>query len=402
MAATLGSKRTVFRSIADRSYSQWPVYRDFPAYDRANLAGLREDVRTVADHWFRHDQHDDIDEFVCELPLAYFDFAAHDPAASWHADTYPMEPLVRAFLLKELHGWDHETTLERYLATAPVLTAELGVETVPDQSTLWRTWHERFSPDLRETIEQGARSILHRAAAADVSTPRDPEPDKERRDAPGDPDQRAILARAGTLTNQAKRLLFPAFGFERAENRQIHEHAFWELQTYSGLREGMAVNEGARSFLVDSTRDQTPLGHVHRHHLRRLSIDEIREMYHEAIGRIVDDAAQTSAFHRYATVAIDTTEADPFTGDRTGHEDEILGTKENSDEYAYQWASIQIVGNHPPVVLDALPVVKGEGPTQYVPELLDSAQDLINIDLVLMDREFDGERIDPCGTVSSS
>ena len=44
-------------------------------------------------------------------------------------------------------------------------------------------------------------------------------------------------------------------------------------------------------------------------------------------------------------------------------------------------------------MLDALPVVKGEGPTQYVPELLDSAQDLINIDLVLMDREFDSQHI---------
>lgn len=116
-------------------------------------------------------------------------------------------------------------------------------------------------------------------------------------------------------------------------------------------------------------------------------------MYHEAIDRIIDEAAQTSAFHRYATVAIDTTEADPFTGDRDGHEDEIIRTKEDSDENAYQWATVQIVGDHPPVVLDALPVVKGEGPTEYVPELLDSAQELINIDLVLMDREFDSQHI---------
>lgn len=203
----------------------------------------------------------------------------------------------------------------------------------------------------------------------------------------------AILDRADTLTSQAKRLIFPAFGFERADHWQVHEHAFWELQTYAGLCDGLAVNEGARSFLVNSTRDQTPLGHVHRHHLRQLSINEIRVMYHEAIGRIIDEAAQTSAFHRYATVAIDTTEAEPFTGDRDGHEDEIIGTKEDSDEYVYQWATIQIAGDQPPVVLNALPVVKSEGPTEYVPELLDSAQDLINIDLVLMDREFDSQHV---------
>ena len=45
------------------------------------------------------------------------------------------------------------------------------------------------------------------------------------------------------------------------------------------------------------------------------------------------------------------------------------------------------------MVLDALPVVKSEGPTKYVPKLLGSAQELINIDLVLMDREFDSQHI---------
>ena len=100
---------------ADRSYSPWPAYRDFPAYDRASLAGLGEDIRTIADQGFRHDQHDDVDEFVCELPLAYFRFTTHDLSPDWHPNIYEMNPLVRAFLLKEIHGWTHETALERYL-----------------------------------------------------------------------------------------------------------------------------------------------------------------------------------------------------------------------------------------------------------------------------------------------
>lgn len=47
--------------------------------------------------------------------------------------------------------------------------------------------------------------------------------------------------------------------------------------------------------------------------------------------------AETRGFFWAGAVAIDTTEADPFTGDRTGHEEEIIGTKEETDEYAYQW-----------------------------------------------------------------
>jgi hypothetical protein len=356
---------------------------------------MTANLRTFARLWFDHNQdendyeHDDLHEVVAALPLTEFDLAVLDPL---DRAAYDYLPLVRAFVFKEIHGWKYETALGTYLAEHPGFSESLGFDSMPDQSTLWRTWHERFSEDIRETIENVGRSLLYKAAEAGVETPRDL-PNEAGAEETSRLTQREILDRAGTITTQAKRLVFPAFGFERAKNRQIHENAFWELQTYAGLREDVAVNEGARSFLADSTREVTPLGHVHRHHIRQLSIDDIRAMYHEAIGRVIDEAAQTSAFHRYATVAIDTTEEDPFTGDREGHEAEIIGTKEDSDEYAYQWATIQVVGKHPPVMLDALPVLKGVGPTEYVPELLDMAQDLINIDLVLMDREFDSQHI---------
>ena len=54
-------------------------------------------------------------------------------------------------------------------------------------------------------------------------------------------------------------------------------------------------------------------------------------------------------------------ETDPFTDDRTGHdrEDEVIGTKENTNEYAYQWAAVRLVGNAVPLVRDARPVPKG-------------------------------------------
>ena len=92
-------------------------------------------------------------------------------------------------------------------------------------------------------------------------------------------------------------------------------------------------------------------------------------------------------------VAIDITEADPFTGDRKGHEDEIIGTKENTDEYAYQWATVQLVGNAVPLVLDARPVRMGETRLEIVEDLLDSAENLVHVDNVLMDREFDSQHV---------
>lgn len=75
------------------------------------------------------------------------------------------------------------------------------------------------------------------------------------------------------------------------------------------------------------------------------------------------------------------------------HEDEIIGTKEKNTEYAYQWATVQLVGNAVPLVLDARPVRKGESRQEIVEDLLDSAQSLLHVDGVLMDREFDSQHL---------
>ena len=198
---------------------------------------------------------------------------------------------------------------------------------------------------------------------------------------------------AEKITDHINRIVFPAFSLDRGECCEIHENAYWDLQTYLGLREGLAANEGARSFVYESTRDRTPLGHAHREHLRDLSIAQIRQMYRQAVTQLLEEVAETEEFFRAGIIAIDITEADPFTGDRTGHEDEIIGMKEKTDEYAYQWATVQLVGNAVPLVLDARPVRKGESRKEIVEDLLDSAEEHVHVDNVLMDREFDSQHV---------
>nr|WP_199723131.1 transposase [Halobellus sp. Atlit-38R] len=363
-------------------------------YDRTSLTGLESDIRTVSETWFEHESHHSIEEFVCALPLAYFRFSAHD----WYEGStrYRMDILFRVFVLKELHGWEHETALVGYLVNRPELCEQLGFETVPDQSTLWRSWHERFTADLRETVETAARMILIKAQNAGVAVPREPERKLRyhgNESGESDPDDQTTLKQAEQATDHVSRIVFPAFSLDRGDGCEIHENAYWDLQTYLGLRERLAANEGARSFVYESTRDRTPLGHAHREHIRDLSIGQVREMYRKAITRLLNEVAETEQFFRAGVVAIDITEADPFTGDRTGYEGEIIGTKEKTDEYAYQWATVQLVGNAVPLVLDARPVRKGESRKEIVEDLLDSAEDLVHVDNVLMDREFDSQHI---------
>jgi len=391
---TFESRRTVFRQVARRSHAEWPAYNSTPLYDRTSLAGLESDVRIVSGAWFTHHKHISVEQFVCELPLAYFRFSAHDRYAG--STRGQMATLFRVFVLQECHGWEHETALVGYLGTRPELCEQLGFETIPDQSTLWRSWHERFTADLRETVVTAARTILIKAQNAGVEVPR--EPARKLRyhgnaSDESDPDDQTTLEQAEKITDHINRIVFPAFSLDRGESCEIHENAYWGLQTYLGLRERLAANEGARSFVYESSRDRTPLGHAHREHVRDLSVSETREMYRPAANRLLSEVVETEQFFRAGIVAIDVTEADPFTGDRTGHEDEIIGTKEKTDEYAYQWATIQLVGNTVPIVLDARPVQKGETRLEIVEDLLDSAEELVHVDNVLMDREFDSQHV---------
>ncbi|MFC6770260.1 transposase, partial [Halorubrum pallidum] len=256
--------------------------------------------------------------------LAYFRFEAHDRYTE--STRYEMNTLFRVFVLKELHGWDHETALVEFLECHPELREQLELDRIPNQSTLWRSWHERFTGELRETVETAARTILINAQNAGVSVPRDPKrtlPQRGNDTDESDLDGQTVLEQAEAITDHISRVVFPAFSLDRGEGCEIHENAYWDLQTYLGLRENLAANEGARSFICESTRDRTPLGHAHREHIRDLSIAEIREMYRQAVKRLLDEVAETEQFFRAGIIAIDITEADPFTGDRSGHKDEI-------------------------------------------------------------------------------
>ena len=53
-----------------------------------------------------------------------------------------------------------------------------------------------------------------------------------------------------------------------------------------------------------------PLGAAFSHNF---FIEQIREMYRQAVNRLLEEAAETEEFFRAGIVAIDITEADPFT-----------------------------------------------------------------------------------------
>jgi hypothetical protein len=77
-----------------------------------NLAA--EDIRLLA-----FSGRESVENLICALPVTYSEFDSHDRYAG--STRYEMDTLFRVFVLKECHGWDHETALIEYLEFRMVL-----------------------------------------------------------------------------------------------------------------------------------------------------------------------------------------------------------------------------------------------------------------------------------------
>ncbi|WP_202593574.1 transposase [Halococcus sediminicola] len=356
-----------------------------------DLGGFVADVTTVVQTRCEHcEDYADIEALVCDLPIDHLTFAAHDSLAPY-SGPYPMALLVRACLLKEINRWD-ETALHDHLRAHPSLRRQLGFETLPNQSTFWRAWNERFSAELRDAVQECADAIVRAARACEVPLPdRIDTSEADESDANDPPEHQLVAEKTDEVWQQAKPFVTDAFALDRGPNWQIHENAFWEQHAYMGMREDMYARSGPASFSLDTTREHIPTGSTHRYQIGKHSVDDIRLMLRNTTRMLIARARQHGELTGKLWAAIDVTKGFPFTGDPEGHEDDILGHRDQN-EY-YQWAVIKIVGRDVPLVLDAIPRVRGQSKDEIVGKLLSQATEMVNLDLVMMDREFDSESV---------
>ncbi len=158
-----------------------------------------------------------------------------------------------------------------------------------------------------------------------------------------------------------------------------------------GMREDMYARSGPASFLLDTTRERIPTGSTHRYQIGKHSVADIRSMLRTTTRLLIARARQHGELTGELWAAIDVTKGVPFTGDSEGHEDDILGYKDGNDYY--QWAVLKIVGMDVPLVLDAIPRERGQSKDEIVEKLLEHTTEMVNLDLIMMDREFDSEGV---------
>ena len=354
----------------------------------------------LASYWFGHPDHTDIEAFLAWFPITIGGTPIADPYPSWHANTTDFGVVSRLHLIRLYHGWEHETALCRYLDVEPSLLDALDIDSCPDQSTLYTAWHERFTEEYREDLRKTVEQVVGVARAHGVAvpghafTPEDAHEDDDT-DRSARSERRLARRTAKEVWQTAKPLVGPVVDFDRPDDTEIHDNAFLEFHTYLGCRADLYAETGACDFVEDTTRERTPTGSYHRNCIRDLPIEQQRRNHRRAMTEVIARARQQNELTGKQTTAIDITEGDLFYGNRETEalEKQILGTKENNSEVAYQYATIQVVGQDMPFVLDGIPVTKGMRRDEIVEELLKRATNMIDIDLVLMDREFENKAV---------
>ena len=324
------------------------------------------------------------------------------PTPEWHGTATNVHALVRTHVLRLVKGWKNASAVVTYLQQRPDLVALYGYDDVDDveQSKLWRAWNKRFSDALKEAIELTADVLVRVARAHGVPAPDSIfRPSLEQNTDPSERTERELISKhTKEVWQQAKPFIEDSFYLHRGENTRIPEGAWWEQHTFMGMRKDMFAESGADSYRDDTTREHIPAGRHHRDKLRVLETDDVREMMQNTTRALCARARHNSELVGKLTVAIDITKGHPWTGkiersdDGNITEKHILGYKDG--ERYFQWASIQIVGHDIPLVLDVIPVHRLMPRQKIVDELLETATNMVGgIELVMMDREFDSDKV---------
>lgn len=413
MTATPDTVHDVYAALHD-SHREWPHSdgRDTVDGDPWPLAW---DATAFIEEWFAHPDHNDVEEAICHVPIDPWKFG-YD-ITDWHDKKSP-EALLRAQLLRIVKGWSGETALVDYLEqddNADLIDAlgfndddgyEDGLASKP---TLWRVWNEdRLSDDHKQVLTTIGQVLVNVAREHDVPAPEEvfhPDPSV---DAPGGVDQDDMTVRDRTIAKtrdvweHAKPMVTENYELPRAENTEVHENAFYEGHSYIGTRKQSYAEKGTWNFAADTTRDRVQTGSTHRYHIQKIAPDDAREMHRNATEDLIERARRDSELTGKLMASVDITKSNPYRSNNALEFDAnglantwLLGYKEPDDDedelpdVYFQWASIQIVGMDIPLVLDAVPVHRGLSRAEIVDELLSTATEMVDIELVLMDREFD-------------
>jgi len=320
-----------------------------------------------------------------------------DGYPEWHPAPDSLRGMLRLFIYREITG-DSYRTLETYQE----LAEPFGLDHVPDESVLSRSWRNRFDDGVREYVTVAAHFVvkeIHDHGPA-VSAVR---PKEEVTDSETDPGSDGQEDRSGgaefsdeqirRTTRLARDHGFDGFDSGRAQNASYEDIQFFELQTFMGMV-GCGTAQGAARFQFRRGEDYGPHGDTHLRAVKQFEPTELVEGFDQASNRLLSAIADEASFRRPVTAAIDITTV-PYYGN-INEMPMVSGTKDR-EGHAFKFATLSIIGRNIPLVLAVEPVRESSPwddnpPNQIhrvVRRLVERAKEHVPIETVLCDREFD-------------
>nr|WP_238717537.1 transposase [Natronorubrum halophilum] len=204
-------------------------------------------------------------------------------------------------------------------------------------------------------------------------------------------------AKISRTTHLARDHTFELFDSGRAQNATYEDTRFLEFQAFLGMA-GCGTSQGATRFQFRRGTEYGPHGDTHLRTVKKFDPEDLISGFQEATDRLLSVIQSEVTFRRPVTVAIDITTLQYY-GDVEGM-GMVSGTKD-SDKRAFKFATLSIVGWNIPLVLAVEPVRESSAWDENPPNRIHSvvrrlvrrAQELVPIEMILCDSEFDAKPV---------
>ncbi len=321
-----------------------------------------------------------------------------DSYPEWHPAPDSFLGMVRLLIYWKITGESY-----RALARYQGLAEPFGLDHIPDESVLSRTWRNRFDDGVREFIRSTAHFVVKEVHDREFSVPavrpKSEVVDEQNRS----PKDDQTVGRGFTdeqiyrTTRLARNHGFNEFDSGRAANATYEDTQFFELQTFMGMV-GCGTPQGATRFQYRRGTDYGPHGDTHLRTIKQFDLETLIEGFDGSTDRLLSVITSEASFRRPVTVAIDITTI-PYYGDVEGMS-MVSGTKEQ-ERRAFKFATLSIVGQNIPLVLGVEPIRESSEWDRNPPNkihrvvrrLVKRAQEHVPIETVLCDREFDSQQV---------
>jgi len=324
-----------------------------------------------------------------------------DSYPEWHPAPDSFLGMLLLFIYREITD-DSYRSLETYQE----LAEPFGLEDVPDESVLSRTWRKRFNDGVREYVTVAAHFVvkeIHDHGPA-VTAVRPKEEVTNSKPESADDDEQDESEGVEFSDEQIRRTTrlprdhgFDGFDSGRTQNASYQDVQFFELQTFMGMV-GCGTAQGAARFQLRRGEEYGPHGDTHLRAVKQFEPEALIEGFDQASDRLLSAIASEVSFRRPVTAAIDITTI-PYYGDVEGMS--MVSGMQGEEKRAFKFATLSIVGENIPLVLAVEPI--GESPAwdrnqpnqvhRVVRQLVTRAKEHVLIETVLCDREFDSKRV---------